>query len=54
MRNYTYPQNSEILEVIRKVKSAYNSLVYGDDTFYFYYICIIFQFCNAIIVKPLI
>ena len=37
------PPNSEILEMIRNVKSACNSLVCGNDTFYFYYICIILQ-----------
>ena len=40
--NYPYPQNSKILEVLN-VKSACNGLVYGDDTFYFYYFCVIFN-----------
>ena len=54
IRNYPYPQNSEILEMPRNVELAYNDLVHGNDTFYLYYLCIIFQFCNAISIKPLI
>ena len=54
IRNYPYPQISEILEMLRNVKSAYNSLVHGNDTFYFFYLCIMFQFCNVITVKTLI
>ena len=42
------PPNSGILEVVRNVKSACNSLVHGNDTFYFYCICIIFPICNVI------
>ena len=53
-RNYPYPQNSEMLEMPRNVESACNDLVYGNDTFYLYYLCIILQFCNAITFKPLI
>ena len=48
------PQNSEILEKPRNAKPACNSLVHGNDTFYFYYLCIIFQFCDVITVKTLI
>ena len=48
------PQNSEILEMLRNVKSACSSLVHGNETFYFYYLCIMFQFCYVITVKSLI
>ena len=54
IRNYPYPQNCKILEMLRNVKSARNSLVHGNDTFYFYYLCIMFQLCNVITVKSLI
>ena len=54
IRNYPYPQNSEILEMLRNVKSACNSLVHGNVMFYFYYLCIMFQFCNVIAVQSLI
>ena len=54
IRNYPYLKNSEILEMPRNVESACNDLVHGNDTFYLYYLCIIFQFCNAITIKPLI
>ena len=43
IRNYPYPKNNEILEMLRNVKSACNSLVHGNDTFYCYYLCIMFQ-----------
>ena len=43
IRNNPYPQNSDILEMIRNVKSACDSLVHGNDTFYFDYLCIMFQ-----------
>ena len=52
IRNYPYPQISEILEKPRNVESACNNLVHGSDTFYLYYLCIIRQFCNAITIKP--
>ena len=54
IRNYPYPQNSEILEMLRNIKSACDSLVHDNDTFYFYYLCIMFQFYNVITVKSLI
>ena len=54
IRNYPYPQNSKILEVLRNVKCACNCLVYGNDTFYFCYWCIIFQVYTVIAVNPLI
>ena len=35
IRNYPYPQNCKILEMLRNVKSACYSLVHGNDTFCF-------------------
>ena len=48
------PQNSEMLDALRIAKSACYSLVHGNDIFYLYNLCVMFQFCDAIIVKPLI
>ena len=40
--------------MLRYVKSTSNSLVHGNDTFYFYNLCIVLQFYNVITVKYLI
>ena len=48
IRSYLYPQNSEILDMPRNVKSTCISLVHGNAAFHVYYLYITFQIlqCN--------